>query len=99
MQELYQQIQDSIDFLHRRWACSPRVGIILGTGLGSLAEAIDQEAVVSYEEIPHFPCSTATSHQGKLVCGTLCGQSVVTMSGRLHAYEGYSLKQATLPVR
>lgn len=99
MRELYQQIQDSIAFLRQRWDCSPRIGIILGTGLGSLAEAIDHEAVVPYEEIPHFPRSTATSHQGKLICGRLCGQPVVTMSGRLHAYEGYSLKQATLPVR
>lgn len=99
MQELYQQIQESIGFLRQRWDCTPRIGIILGTGLGSLAEAIDQEAVVPYEEIPHFPRSTATSHQGKLVCGTLCGQPVAAMSGRLHAYEGYSLKQATLPVR
>ena len=99
MQELYQQIQESIAFLRRRWDCSPRIGIILGTGLGSLAEAIDHEAVVPYEEIPHFPRSTATSHQGKLVCGKLCGHDVVTMSGRLHAYEGYSLRQATLPVR
>ncbi len=60
---------------------------------------IDQQCVLPYEEIPHFPRSTATSHQGKLVCGMLCGQPVVAMAGRCHLYEGYRLMQATLPVR
>lgn len=99
MQELHAQIEESTAFIRKSWKCQPKIGIILGTGLGSLAEAIDQESVFPYEEIPHFPVSTATSHQGKLVCGTLCGQSVVAMAGRLHAYEGYRLKHATLPVR
>src|SRR5688500_5328485 len=99
MRELYAQIEESTAFIRRTWTCRPKIGIILGTGLCSLAEAIDQESVLPYEEIPHFPVSTATSHHGKLVCGTLCGQSVVAMAGRLHAYEGYPLKQATLPVR
>jgi purine-nucleoside phosphorylase len=99
MHDVYQQIQDSTAYIRRHWTRAPKIGIILGTGLGSLAETIHAEAVLPYEEIPHFPRSTATSHQGKLVCGTLCGHCVVAMAGRLHAYEGYGLKQATLPVR
>jgi purine-nucleoside phosphorylase len=99
MRELYAQIEEATAHIRQHWTCKPKIGIILGTGLGSLAEAIDREAVMPYEEIPFFPRSTATSHQGKLVCGTLCGQSVVAMSGRIHAYEGYRLMQATLPVR
>jgi purine-nucleoside phosphorylase len=75
------------------------VGIILGTGLGSLVENIEVEASLDYENIPHFPRSTTTSHRGRLVCGRLCGLPVMAMEGRFHMYEGYSLKQITLPVR
>jgi purine-nucleoside phosphorylase len=99
LQELYVQIEESTAHIRKDWSCAPKIGIILGTGLGSLAEAIDQESVLPYEDIPYFPRSTATGHQGKLVCGTLCGHPVVAMAGRLHAYEGYRLSQATLPVR
>jgi purine-nucleoside phosphorylase len=99
MLELYSQLEDATAYIRRRWTCQPKIGIILGTGLCSLAEAIEQEAVLPYAEIPHFPRSTAASHQGKLVCGTLCGQPVIAMAGRCHAYEGYSLQKATLPVR
>jgi purine-nucleoside phosphorylase len=99
MHELYSQIEEATSHIRRHWKCSPKIGIILGTGLGSLAEIIEQDAVLPYGDIPYFPRSTATSHQGKLVCGTLCGHSIVAMAGRLHAYEGYGLKAATLPVR
>jgi purine-nucleoside phosphorylase len=75
------------------------VGIILGTGLGSLAEQIETEAVLDYEDIPHFPRSTAISHTGQLVCGRLEGVTVAAMEGRFHAYEGYSHRQITFPVR
>jgi purine-nucleoside phosphorylase len=75
------------------------VGIILGTGLGSLAAEIRQEAVIPYEEIPHFPRSTTISHTGQLVCGTLEGVPVVAMEGRFHVYEGYTYQQVTFPVR
>ena len=99
MLELVSQIEESVEVIRRHWPVRPRVGIILGTGLCSLAEAIESEAVLPYEDVPYFPRSTATSHQGQLVCGTLCGVPVVAMAGRLHAYEGYKLKQATFPVR
>jgi purine-nucleoside phosphorylase len=99
MPELYDQIQEARQFIQRRWAGTPRVGIILGTGLGGLTEDIAVEAEVPYGDVPHFPRSTAPSHKGQLVCGKLAGKSVVAMEGRFHYYEGYSLQQITLPVR
>jgi len=77
----------------------PDVAIILGTGLGGLAEAIDVSDSLSYDEIPGFPVSTVESHRGRLLLGTLGGRRVVAMQGRFHRYEGYSLQQVTLPVR
>ncbi len=99
MLELYQQIQDACKFIRSQWTKAPHAGIILGTGLGPLVEQIDVEASIEYETIPHFPKSTATSHRGRLVCGNLCGLPIMAMEGRFHMYEGYSLKQITLPVR
>ncbi len=99
MLQLAKQIGEAVDWILERVNAAPRVGIILGTGLGSLAEEIKRQATLRYEDIPHFPRSTAVSHEGALVCGTLAGVPVVAMSGRLHAYEGYPLKVATLPVR
>ena len=78
---------------------TPRVGIILGTGLGGLADAIEVEAAIDYEDLPHFPVSTVTSHHGKLILGTLEGVPVVAMQGRFHRYEGYTLRQIVFPVR
>jgi purine-nucleoside phosphorylase len=99
MRELYDQIQDAKKSVASRWPGQPRVGIILGTGLGGLAEEIEQAVKISYTDIPHFPHSTVASHAGQLVCGTLAGKAVVAMEGRFHFYEGYSLQQITLPVR
>ncbi len=99
MLELFGQIEDACEFIGKQWGKNPQAGIILGTGLGPLAEQIDVEASIDYETIPHFPKSTATSHRGRLVCGNLCGLSVMAMEGRFHMYEGYPLKQITLPVR
>lgn len=82
-----------------RFAASPDVAIILGTGLGRLAEEIDARAVIDYADIPGFPLSTVESHAGRLLCGTLGGKTVIAMQGRFHRYEGYSLQQATFPVR
>jgi purine-nucleoside phosphorylase len=81
------------------WDGTPRVGIVLGTGLGALAEEIDAEAAISYPEIPHFPRSTVESHKGQFVCGRLAGQIVVAMEGRFHLYEGYTAAQVTFPIR
>jgi purine-nucleoside phosphorylase len=99
MLELHGQIQEAVTAIRQKWPGRPHAGIILGTGLGGLAAEIDIEAEFDYEAIPHFPRSTAVSHRGRLLCGSLEGVSVVAMEGRLHMYEGYSLKQVTLPVR
>jgi purine-nucleoside phosphorylase len=96
---LYDQIQEAAAAVRGRWAKKPRVGIILGTGLGALAQDIATDASIPYEEIPNFPRSTVESHAGRLVCGTLGGKAVVAMEGRFHAYEGYTLQQVTFPVR
>ncbi len=77
----------------------PDIAIILGTGLGGLASAIDVANAIPYEEIPGFPVSTVESHSGRLLLGSLGGKRVVAMQGRFHRYEGYSLQQVTLPVR
>src|SRR5262245_47896103 len=99
MHDLYTDIQESVQAIRSRWAGQPRVGIILGTGLGALAQDITGEATLGYEQIPHFPRSTVVSHAGQLVCGKLGSKTVVVMEGRFHFYEGYSLKQITFPVR
>jgi purine-nucleoside phosphorylase len=97
--ELYDQIQDAQQYVQARWQGKPRVGIILGTGLGGLVEEIAADVALPYGDIPHFPVSTVASHAGRLVCGTLGGKTVMAMEGRFHFYEGYSLQQITFPVR
>ncbi len=97
--QLYDQIHEAKAYLQSRWKGKPRFGIILGTGLGGLTEEIEAEAAVPYGDIPHFPVSTVASHAGRLVCGKLSGKTVMAMEGRIHFYEGYSLKQITFPVR
>ena len=99
MPELFDQIQEARQVIQKRWTDTPRVGIILGTGLGGLVQDIAAEATIPFEDIPHFLRSTVTSHAGNFVCGKLAGKAVVAMEGRIHAYEGYSLKQLTFPVR
>lgn len=95
----WEHVQEATRAVRARWSGSPRVGIVLGTGLGALAGEIEAEAAIPYPEIPHFPRSTVESHKGQLVCGTLAGQSVVAMEGRFHLYEGYSAAQVTFPIR
>lgn len=96
---VWDQVQEAAALLTRRWSGVPRAGLILGTGLGGLATRIHVEAEIPYSEIPHFPKSTAPSHAGKLLCGTLEGVAVMAMEGRFHYYEGYSLRQVTFPIR
>ncbi len=99
MKQLAGQIEAARAAIAAKWKGRPPIGIILGTGLGSLAASIEAEATIPYEEIPHFPQSTATSHAGRLVCGKLAGVPVLAMEGRFHAYEGYTFQQITFPVR
>lgn len=99
MLELYGQVQTAVAAIQAVWRRHPRAGVILGTGLGGLTDNVQVEATIDYEDIPHFPRSTAHSHRGRLVCGELQGLPVLIMDGRFHMYEGYSLQQITLPVR
>lgn len=99
MHGLYEKVQAAGDRIRSVWKRPPHAGIILGTGLGNLVQQIQVEASLDYEEIPNFLRSTATSHRGRLVCGTLGGLPVMAMEGRFHMYEGYPLDQITLPVR
>ena len=98
MTQFESSIQTATDFVQARWNKSPRFGIILGTGAGKLAEAIEIEEAIPYGEIPKFPQSTALGHKGQLVCGTLAGKDVIAMEGRFHLYEGYDVDKATLAV-
>jgi len=99
MQGLFAKIEEATSFLRSKWNKTPHAGIILGTGLGSLVEQMQQDVAIDYAEIPHFPRSTAISHKGRLICGTLGGLPVMAMEGRFHMYEGYPLDLITLPVR
>jgi purine-nucleoside phosphorylase len=96
---IYEQIQQSVEYIKTKAKKKPRYALILGTGLGGAAEAIDAEATIPYGEIPHFVKSTSIGHDGNLIIGNLGGQEVAAMQGRLHYYEGYSMKEITFPVR
>ena len=99
MLDLFDKVNEAVVAIREQWDETPHAGIILGTGLGGLVEQIEVEATLDYEDIPNFPSSTAVSHAGRLVCGKLNGLPVMAMEGRFHMYEGYPLKQITLPVR
>ena len=92
-------ISEATEYIRSEIDLVPKIGIILGTGLGSLADGIEIAAKVEYGSIPHFPVSTVESHAGRLLFGHLKGKPVVAMQGRFHFYEGYSLQQVTFPVR
>jgi len=99
MTDTFSMMQEAASFIKSNSSISPQVGIILGTGLGRLADAIEKEAVIPYEAIPHFPVSTVETHAGKLIMGTVSGKRVFAMQGRFHFYEGYSMQQIIFPVR
>ena len=99
MNELREAVEKAAEAVRPRMKAKPRVGIILGTGLGALAEELETAAEIPYEDIPGFPRTTLKAHAGRLVLGKLVGVEVVTMDGRFHYYEGYSLREVTLPVR
>ncbi len=99
LQQLHHQIDEAVQVIRSRCDLRPEIAIILGTGLGGLAQRIEAVARVPYEEIPHFPHSTVTSHDGDLVLGRLAGKNIVALVGRFHCYEGYSMKEVTFPVR
>lgn len=94
-----EQIDQAADAIRKRTSHLPRVGLILGSGLNSLADAVQNADMIPYAELPHWPVSTVQGHVGRLVIGELEGQNVFVMQGRVHFYEGYSMSQVTLPVR
>lgn len=96
---LHEQVQRAASFIRGGAGVVPDVAVILGTGLGGLAEEIAGRAAIPYADIPGFPVSTAPGHKGELLLGTLAGRRVAAMEGRFHAYEGYTPDQITLPVR
>ena len=99
MSDLYTRITEAAAYVRSRTTLVPEFGLILGTGLGDLAGRIENPVAIPYGQIPHFVESTATSHEGNLVLGTIEGRGVCVMQGRVHFYEGYSMEEVTLPVR
>lgn len=99
MDYVYDLIEESSTFIKAKIDLTPMIGIILGTGLGSLADGIDVHHTIDYDTIPNFPVSTVESHKGRLLVGTLKGKPVVAMQGRFHYYEGYDMQKITFPVR
>jgi purine-nucleoside phosphorylase len=93
------KINETASFLTAKMQYLPKVGIILGTGLGELATQITDRQEIPYESIPNFPVSTVEGHSGKLIVGMLGSTQVLAMQGRFHYYEGYSMKEVTFPVR
>ena len=96
---ILQQIEETVEAIRRIYPETPKIGIVLGSGLGNLAGEIAVEAAISYSDIPHFPVSTVEGHQGKLIFGRISGKRVVILSGRFHYYEGYTPAQVVYPIR
>lgn len=99
MEQITSKINEAVQTIKAHMGVEPAVGLILGSGLGDLAEEIEDAVKLKYEDIPHFPVSTVPGHAGQLVIGQLHGRSVVAMQGRFHFYEGYSMQEVTFPVR
>lgn len=92
-------LDEAVAAIHRTATVTPRLALVLGSGLGSMAEDVADAVSLPYEGIPHYPISTAPGHAGRLVLGTLEGQPVAVMAGRVHMYEGYSARQIVFPLR
>ncbi len=99
MEEYIKQIEQTAAFLSQQIKNKPEVGIVLGSGLGELADKIENPQIIPYAQIPNFVQSTATGHKGNLIFGTLGGKNVVAMQGRFHYYEGYEMRKVTFPIR
>lgn len=99
MNEYAREVAEALDYIRKKVNFVPRAALILGSGLGKLADAVKEPVVIPYTEIPHWKKSTAPGHAGRLVCGKISGVPVVVMQGRLHCYEGYTPQETTFPVR
>ncbi len=96
---MWEEVQETVNFIKSKTGFSPEYGVILGSGLGSFTDDIAVEFTLPYAEIPNFPIVTVEGHKGALVFGTIGTKKVVAMQGRFHFYEGYSMKEVTFPVR
>ncbi|MBY6035622.1 purine-nucleoside phosphorylase [Fictibacillus nanhaiensis] len=99
MTSLTEKMNEAASVIEEKVSIKPEIGLILGSGLGELADEIENPVTIDYRDIPHFPVSTVEGHAGKLVIGILNGKSVVAMQGRFHYYEGYPAQDVTFPVR
>ncbi len=93
------KVIEALSTLKRHISDQPQIGIILGSGLGGLVDEIENSVSVRFEDIPHFPVSSVDGHRGEVLCGTLCGASLLALSGRVHYYEGYAMQQVVFPIR
>ena len=98
-QIINQKIDDIVNFIKNKTRIQPQIGLILGSGLGNIADSIEADITIPYSEIPHIPASTAPGHAGRLIIGKLDGKNFITMQGRLHLYEGHTPQTSTLLVR
>ena len=96
---MWKSVEETVSFLKEKGISNPQFGLILGTGLGNLADKIEVEISLPYSEIPNFPVSTVPGHSGELIFGTIGGKSVIAMRGRFHYYEGWSMDETVFPVR
>lgn len=96
---LLERVSESVKYIESITNLKPKIGIILGTGLGDFVEKMENKVVIPYEDIPNFPVSTAPGHQGRLILGECMGKIVYCMQGRFHYYEGYSMEQVTFPIK
>ena len=93
------KFEETVKFIKEKVNNIPKIAIVLGSGLGSLADEIENKITISYKDIPNFPVSTVAGHKGELIFGTLENIPIIAMNGRFHYYEGYDLKDVTYPIR
>lgn len=98
MKKINVRLQETLQFLNKKIKNHPKIGLILGSGLGELADEMEKKVLISYKEIPYFPLSTVAGHASNIVIGRLMGKDVIAMQGRFHFYEGYSMTEVTYPI-
>jgi purine-nucleoside phosphorylase len=98
MNNMYEKVMESVSYIEDKVKLKPEIAVILGSGLGALVDTFENKEYIDYKDIPNFPQSTVSGHEGKLVFGTIKGKTVLAMQGRFHYYEGYTMKEVTYPV-
>lgn len=99
MEDIYKKAVESKEYIESKISNNPKIGIILGSGLGNFADNIEDKVEIEYKDIPNFPVSTIEGHSGRLVIGKIEGKEVIIMKGRFHYYEGYGMDEVTFPIR